>query len=303
MSEALRRNASRGLALVGLALFAFLVWRFGWRTLLDHISSARADMLAAMLGLTLLGFWLRAWKWRIAMGPDADAVRMFFLAKVLGSWTPGRVGELSPLLLREHRSLRMGAWIVADRIIEIWLTLAFGLAGLWAVSAVDPVLASALAALFAAGTIAMWWLARAESPPASDGAGWLARAWRLLHALRGEARHWGSKAAPIVLLTLTAKAADIIAVMCLCRAFGYAAGFLLVAAARCAHALVSALPLTPDATGVPYLAQAALLHREAGMPLDVLTAALALEALLIYGALHLSAAAALWRAPRNKDSK
>jgi len=106
-----------------------------------------------------------------------------------------------------------------------------------------------------------------------------------------------------VLLTLTAKATDIIAVMCLCRAFGYAAGFLLVSAARCAHALVSALPLTPDATGVPYLAQAALLHREAGMPPEVLTAALALEALLIYGALHASAAAALWRTHQNKDQK
>ncbi|MBI1318165.1 MAG: hypothetical protein GC168_04330 [Candidatus Hydrogenedens sp.] len=298
MSEFLHRHGSRLLACMGVGLLGVLVWRFGWRTLLAELAAADPVLLAAMVLLTVTGFWMRAWKWRIALGPGTDAVRVFFLAKVLGSWTPGRAGELGPLLMRRHRSLRMGAWIVADRCIEVWMTLGFGAFGLLGLRMLDVRVSTSIAAGFLLLTVLAMVLSRVDfGAQDAQFAGRWARAGRLLHALRGEARDLGSKSMPIVFITAFAKASDVAAVMCLCRAFGYDAGFLLVSAARCAHALVSAVPLTPDASGVPYLAQAALLHREAGMPLDVLTAALALEALLIYAVLHASAAVVLWRAP------
>jgi len=284
--------------LAGLLLLAGLVNYFGWGDLYRRLAETRPIPLAAMGTLILSGFWTRAWKWRYALGAGNNGIGLFFLAKMAGNWSPGRVGELAPLLLGPHRTPRVAAWILADRAIEIAFTLWLGLLGLAALGdllwpgAIAMILVTGLG-LFMGRTL----LRRQEAPgleglPAPQTIRGHAQRWARL--LYHEIRLLGRNKLPgILLITLAAKLTDIYTVVFLCRAFGYDASFLLVCAARCAHALVSGVPVTPDATGVPYMAAGYVLRQYAGIPAATLTAALALEAGVINLLLWLSSMAGL----------
>lgn len=279
----------------GMLLLATLVWHFGWASLRSAIQDADPGILAGMTLLILLGFWIRAVKWAYALPETKGAFTLFFLAKVGGNWTPGRLGELAPLLLREHRNAPMLAWLLADRVIEVAFTLWLGGLGLHALGLLG--LPTTLLVLFGGPVLA----GVAVIPimrfrfPAEPEHPLRARVYQGLARLRDALLPIASRLPLVLLLTAVAKGTDIYAVMLLCRAFGYDASFLLVAAARCAHALVAAIPATPDATGVPFVAAAWLLHEYAGIPFPVLTAALALELLLINAVLHLSFLLSSWR--------
>ena len=269
---------------VGLVLLTFLGWRFGFRNLAGLIQGAAPVPLLLMAALIVAGFWIRAWKWHYALGRGQQGVLLFFLAKTAGNWTPGRAGELAPLLLQRHRNARVAAWIGLDRVVEIAWTLGLGVLGVAALGMLPLPLAVGLVAIAALlSGLAWWWCARAgeSQAPANATGTWRERLGRLVARLREELALFGRKMPLIMLLTATAKLTDVYAVILLCDAFGYGVSFLLVCAARCAHGLVSAIPLTPDATGVPFVAAAWLLHEQAGVPYDTLTAALGLEVLAI----------------------
>lgn len=287
-----RRLRRWAFPLAGFALFAVVVWRLGWTELLDALRGAQAAPLLWMLVPIVAGFWIRALKWRHALGPREHAIRLFFLAKVGGHWTPARLGELAPLLLKAHRSGRVAAWILADRALEVFFTLWLGAIGLHAMGMVSPVVALAIALggfpLLAVAALVLC-LPMAAPPEGDDAAeAWRMRLWRMAHALRGEVRALGARAPAITGLTLVAKLTDFWAVVLLCRAFGHEISTLLAAAARCAHGLVSAIPLTPDATGVPFVAAAWVLHTYAAIPYATLATALALELAVITLVLHAS---------------
>ncbi len=304
-------NAARSTArwkkylfLVGLGFAALLLWHFGWESIAGRISGANRASLGWMTLLILAGFWIRAWKWRYALGPGQSAVAIFFLAKVAGNWTPGRVGELSPLLLQRHRSAGLATWIAADRMLEIVFTLALGLAG---VAALGLLPLPVTAGLAAAGLVlaAAAYLRRKTALLDALQTRWQdkplpARALGLLRECQAELKLLGAKAPIIGAATALAKITDVYTVVLLCQAFGYDASFLLVCAARCAHALVSGIPVTPDATGIPFIAAAYLLHQEAGIPYETLTAALGLELLIINLVLY---ANFLLAAPQLRASK
>lgn len=292
-----RRPWSRYFFLVGLAFFAFLVWHFGWRDLLETLLSARLGPLIWMTVLIFAGFWIRAWKWRYALGPRRNAVGLFFLSKMGGNWTPGRVGELAPLLLRRHRNIRVTAWILADRVIEVALTLLLGLLGVAVLALIPLPGIVALTGLALAGVLAfaaLLWFAGRLGPHrgAQTQPTWRGRVLTVFLQLREELLLLGGKTPIIVLVTLIAKATDLYAVVLLCAAFGFHVSFLLACAARCAHAIVAAAPITPDATGVPFVAAAYVFHEYAGMPGETLTAAFALEVAVINLALCISFLAA-----------
>jgi hypothetical protein len=281
------------LFVAGLALVVFLVWWFGWESLRDQVLAARPWPLAGMCVLILAGFWIRAWKWRYALGVGQQGIGLFFLAKMAGNWSPGRVGELSPLLLSRHRTPQVAAWIVADRVIEVASTLFLGLLGavllglapgwmLVVMCLVFAVLAGMTVWLLLSPGLIARWLPRVSEASRRH------RALQLLLEVHGEFRALGLKIPVIVVYTAIGKLTDIYAVVLLCAAFGYNVPFLLVCAARCAHALVAGIPVTPDATGVPYIAAAYLIHTHAGMPGEALTAALALEVAVINLLLWLS---------------
>ncbi|MBI2423142.1 MAG: flippase-like domain-containing protein [Candidatus Hydrogenedentes bacterium] len=281
----------RYLWVAGALLFSLLLAHFGWENLWQALKTAQPGLLLWMTALIVAGFWIRAWKWRFALGPGEPGIALFFVAKLAGNWTPGRAGEFSPLLFRQHRNAQVAVWILSDRLLEVYLTLAFGLAGLHALNLTAPALVWAGGLVWLLGAaVFLWvlyrvdwtWGAAAESP------GLTRRIAIAMEALQRELRLLRGRFLAVLGLTLLAKATDIWAVMLLCAAFGYDAAFLLVCAARCAHALVSAIPVTPDATGIPFVAAAYVLHVYAGIPYAVLTVALGMEVAIINGVLWCS---------------
>jgi uncharacterized protein (TIRG00374 family) len=286
-SESVRRSGKgRWFFVVGLILLTALGWHFGFRDLGALLRGAKPAPLAIMTLLIIAGFWIRAAKWRYALGSGQQGILLFFLAKTAGNWTPGRAGELAPLLLKRHRNARVAAWIGLDRVVEVAWTLGLGLAGVASLGLVAPwawipVGLIALALL----VVTFWGLKRGSQTgqlvTGKEKNDWRARLVSVLRKIRLELFLFARKMPVILALTLVAKLTDVYAVVYLCDAFGYSAGLLLVCAARCAHGLVSAIPVTPDATGVPYVAAAWFLHQYAGIPFETLTAALALEAITI----------------------
>ena len=109
----------RHLWVVGVLVLIVVTWRAGWRDILGAMQGADPRLLGAVVVVEGVSVWVRAAKWRVVLGAHRHSVRVFFLSKAAGNWSPGRVGELSPLLIKEHRTARMGAWIVVDRLLEI----------------------------------------------------------------------------------------------------------------------------------------------------------------------------------------
>lgn len=275
----------RYLFLVGLALVTALGWHFGWENLAQLIRGASPLDLGLMTLLIVAGFWIRAWKWHYALGPGQQGIRLFFIAKTAGNLTPGRAGEFAPLLLRGHRNARVAAWIGLDRIVEVLWTLGLGFLGAAAIGLVPWWLVVGGGAVGLVTLIIAWrFLGRSPlSDPASsdDATTWRQKGWATLQTVRKELLRFGPTLPVVMVTTAIAKVTDVYAVIFLCAAFEHTASFLVVCAARCAHALVSAVPVTPDATGVPFIAAAWCLNTYSAIPYDTLTAALGLEVLVI----------------------
>lgn len=289
--ERTARPWGRYLFLVGLALLTTLGWHFGWRNLGALIAGATWPELVLMTLLIVAGFWIRAAKWHYALGSGQQGIRLFFIAKTAGNLTPGRAGELAPLLLKQHRNARVAAWIGLDRLVEVAWTLGLGLVGGAAIGLAPwwIVGLSGCGALLALALgwrgLQQGWLRFNDGESLPDQSAWRIRLGRVANTVRDELVLFAGKLPLIMISTAAAKVTDIYAVILLCRAFGYDASFLLVSAARCAHALVSAVPVTPDATGVPFIAAAWCLNTYAAIPYDTLTAALGLEVIVINGIL------------------
>ncbi len=301
LRQFLRQWFPRVLLFTGIVLLVYLVQHFGWRELWNTATSASPGWLLVMAIVTQLSLWLRVYKWRMVLGPEGAAARLFFLAKVAGTWTPGRLGEFAPLMLGEHRNVRVAAWILTDRVMEVWMTVAFGIVGAVFIpqlrqafgslgTALVPVLGisylHAIALLVALSPVVGLGMVFLYSPPKPDGhAG---RLVKLVHVLHDELRLLGRKTPLLVFISAAAKALDMWAIVALFHAFGEWVGFWLAGTARLAHALVSASPVTPDTTGVPYVAAAALIHDQTGIAYATLTAAISLEILIVYSLLHLN---------------
>lgn len=294
----LTRYRSRALIAFGIAVYAGVVWYLGWENVARALRSADGAGLFMAAGLLLAGNWLRALKWRYALDAGNEAFGLYFMSKASAEWTPGRLGEFAPLLLRRHRTSRMMAWIALDRVIEIAATLALGLTGAVIVGLL-PVgvgIGVVVAGLVAGGFI----IALGPSisvREADDVVTNFQRLRRFIVALIAEAKSFRAKLPLAAVLTLAPKVIDLAAVAVLFAAFGYAPGFWLLAAAKCALAAVAFFPLTPLATGLPHLTQASLLHHAAGIPSADLAAAIGVEVAMVSGLLWTSFAVAslLWR--------
>ena len=76
-----------------------------------------------------------------------------------------------------------------------------------------------------------------------------------------------------IAITVATKCSDLWAVCLVFLSFGYTVAFALAATAKCALAIVSFIPITPLATGLPHLTQAGLMNHVAGIPGEALAAA------------------------------
>lgn len=271
-----------GLWAVGIAIYVGCVSYIGWDRLRAAIAGVDLWWFALMTGVTVAALWIRAVKWRLVLGKGSNAVGVFFLSKAAGEWSPGRLGELSPLLIRKHRHARMAAWIVVDRILEMAVTVGLGVAGLVLLRTPNRTLMLVLAFGIGAGLILSlylltrrsFFLAIAERFAEGSKARRIAWAFAQVSSAIVDLR---SKLTVPAIITIVAGGLDVWAGMLLYQSFGWPVSFALIATAKGVHAITSAVPFTPNATGVPYLTTAVLIHEVGGVPSDVLAAAIALS--------------------------
>ncbi len=278
-----------GLVCLAVAVYGGVLWYVGWERIGTALSEVDLRWLAPMVFLEISGLWLRAGKWRYALGPGMGSMNLFFLSKAAGMWTPGRLGELSPLFLPRYRSHKVASWIIVDRGTEAACTMGLGLAGVALLGLVPLRWLIGLTAGFCIWASFGYYmvfirkLAHKDSVSTHAPTTLMQRLRRLDLLMRTEIRALHGKLPVVIFATLGLTFTDMLAATFLFRGFGYPIEWPLMAAARCAHAIVAALPFAPDASGLPYLTQAALLHREASVPPATLAAALALEMAILYG--------------------
>jgi len=298
------RSFTAFLWIVGVCVYAAFIVYIGWRPIVESLTRVQAMPLALMVLVTIAALWVRVLKWRAALGPDADASRLFWLSKAAGEWSPGRIGELSPLLLDRYRTPRVAAWIVVDRAFEIACTLSLGVAGVILVQTSSKAALIGSAALIAAAMVfALLLLSWRElfehlRVRTSEGSR-LNRLFRFLAETSSEVAALRSRSALPLAITLVAGLADVWAGMLLFAAFGHNVTFAVMAAVKGLHAITSAIPITPNATGIPYLTAAILLHEVAHVPSEVLAAAIALSVAISNIIFWVSASAALATFRRN----
>jgi hypothetical protein len=233
----------------------------------------------AVLALTTAA---RVLKWRYALGSGKRAAALFFLSKSVGMWSPAKVGELAPLAFREHRTPAVAAWIVTDRVVEASATLGTGLAGLVLLGATGAAQLAELGAMAAVlvvvpvllvtRTAFFEWLEKRFTT-----GGRLRRLAGFVAEVSREVRRYRTRLPVTTLITLGVKAGDLAVPVLLYRGLGYRLSFPLSAAMRSAHAALSAVPVTPDATGVPFTAAAKVINHFGGIPYEAVFVAMVLE--------------------------
>ncbi len=267
---------------IGVSFYITVIWLVGWERLADAVRGATLWPMAAMFALMIAGQVLRSLKWRYALGPGQHAFRAFAVSKVGGEWSPGRVGEFAPLMFARHRSTRVAAWIVADRVFEMAATLGIGIAGLLLIRAANRgYMLAAVTGVLALVAIGLALLTRRRwidaiarrLPPDSR-----ARRYALLLVGVSEELLTFARSAPVLFsVTLVAGVIDLAVGYSLYLAFGFAVPFAVLAAAKGLHAVTSAIPITPNATGIPYFAAAALLHEVGGVSPGALAASVGIS--------------------------
>ena len=267
---------------IGVSFYIAVILLVGWERLADAMRGVTLGPMAAMFALMIAGQVIRALKWRFALGPGQHAFRAFAVSKAGGEWSPGRVGEFAPLMFARHRSTRVAAWIVADRVFEMAATLGIGIAGLLLIRAANRgYMLSAVAGVLLAVVIGLvlltrrnWIASLAQRLPAESRA----RRYALLLVGVSEELLTFARSAPILFsVTLAAGAIDLAVGYSLYMAFGFSVPFAVLAAAKGLHAVTSAIPITPNATGIPYFAAAALLHEVGGVSPGALAASVGIS--------------------------
>lgn len=280
---ALRRvSHMRYLWLIGLTLYLAFILYIGLGKMAGAFASIDFRMLLGMILVTACSMWIRAVKWRIVLGKGRNAIGLYFVSKLGGEFSPGRVGELAPLLLPKHRTSRIGAWIVLDRLMESGATVGLGILGLLFLGLRDinllVLFCTAIVILIICPLIALTrrnvflWV---ESKTHEGSL--INRGAHLMVRISTEIFELGRILPVALCMTLFTTSLDLVASMFLYLCFGYHVTFALLAVVQCAHGLTTIIPLTPNATGVPYLVAAGLLYEIGGVPKEALAASVAVS--------------------------
>lgn len=278
---------------VGLLVYVAAVYFTDGASVIASLRAVHPGWVAALFAILMAGQWLRAYKWRVVLGPGKQAIGVHFLSKLGGNYTPGRIGEFAPLFLREHRSAALAAWIAADRILEILCTLIFGIGGVAAIGlSQGPALIVLVVGLGIGCTLFIvflghpaWVNAVARILPACGRL-------QLIHdALRAVQQAYGAirpRMPVAAFITIVAAAIDIAAGLTLFMAFGYALPFMLFAGIKCLYAIVAAIPWAPPASGLPMLSAAAVIHEAGNVPESVIIAAVGVNVVVTQAVFWLS---------------
>jgi hypothetical protein len=260
-----------------------VVGSLGWDKIRTALVSVRWPILLAMVVVDIGALWTRALKWRYVTGPGKGAIGLFFMAKAAGNWSPGRFGELLPVLLPAHRNAFTAGWIVFDMLLEILTTLTVGTTGLLFYRGVAFSTRYIVAlSCFALVIVSMLWVITRKELLArlaqTAGRGHrLKRVLSIAALVSAEVVTLKSKLPMILSLTALAMALELGGNILLYAAFGWTVPLAAIAMAKCAHGLVAAVPFTPSISGVPYLAVGVLLNQAVGVPSQTLAVAMAMK--------------------------
>lgn len=292
------RRAKRYLFIaMGFAVYLCAVWFIGWQKIRDALAGADPRFVALAAMLTGAGAVTRMWKWRRALGAQRHSLGLYFLSRSGGVWSPARVGEFLPLLWKRHRNARVAAWILFDRVLEVIVTLAFGLVGLAFVRLLPlGAFAAVAAATVLAAAFGVYALTRRElldriaaRAPAESR---LRAVLIGLSGTSGEIRAYLHRPLGLAGLTVAAKVFDVYSVVLIFHALHVDVRFTLIAAAKCALALVSYVPITPMTTGIPHAVQGWMMFESAGVRPETVVASVGIEAGIMFLVFGISAAAA-----------
>jgi SAM-dependent methyltransferase len=271
--------------LIGLVLYGCAVAYIGWAPLRDSLAAVRLPWLLSMGALMLVSLWLRAMKWRWALGPNQSAAGLFFLSKAAGGYSPARIGELAPLLIPRHRTPRLAAWIVLDRLLETGATVGLGIAGCIALGLPQRAMGAVFAAALILLVVLPFYLLTRRAL-FERAAGWFPnestprRLCMTVASVSDEIRSFRAMLPIAGAWSAACTMLDLAVGMLLYYSFGYAVPFSLLAVVQCAHGIASAVPFLPNATGGPYLVAAGLLYKFAAIPEGVLATAVGINVAL-----------------------
>src|SRR5277367_4748676 len=121
-----RRIASFAIrAAIGIAIIAFILWRYDLRTVFKLLTHERIGCFAGAIAIYLAGQALSAWRWRIlaALGgivaPYREFLGWYFIGMFTNLFIPGVVGgDAARAFYLGRRSGRLGAAVasvIADR--------------------------------------------------------------------------------------------------------------------------------------------------------------------------------------------
>lgn len=259
--------------LFGAAIYVAFLLYVGADRVYDALVAADKRLIAAFAFLQFSALWFRILKWRVALG--TRSAQPFILSKLGGNLTPARIGEFSPLLIKGHRSARMGAWIILDRLLEVSATLTFGLIavltlGAGARSTLLLWVAGLLVCVASVGALftrrSMW----ADLAQRHREHRLISRMTNAMAQVSDEFVAFGREAPLLWFMTLVATATDIVVGILVLASLGHWLSFNMLALTQIIHTLTSALPITPNATGIPYAAAGAFLHEAANVPIEIL---------------------------------
>ena len=270
--------------LVGVLILVVLIKQVGFGTMWRTLRQVDLRFVIVLMLMEICSEWTRALKWRYVLGRNSQAIGLFFISKAAGNFSPGRVGELSPLALSRHRTPRVAAWIVVDRLLETTTTLVLGGIGLLAIGNVVPGLLSSVAVascflivvpvLIITRRGLFEWLAGH-----THEGGRLYRMAMFFEEITGEVRALTGKLPVASILTVMPKLLDVGVWVGSYWAFGGAAhiSYALGAVCMCLIGLVSALPVTPILTGVPHAAAGTVVSGVAGVSAAAVVSATGLQ--------------------------
>lgn len=128
-SRSTRHLHSVALALVGLALLLFFFKDADFAAIAESLSAAEGWLIALAIGLTMVSYLVRAFRWRYLLAPvGRPRLRMCFETTVIGFMVnflvpPGRLGELArPYLLARREGLSASstfATVFLERVLDL----------------------------------------------------------------------------------------------------------------------------------------------------------------------------------------
>ncbi|MBI4181422.1 MAG: flippase-like domain-containing protein [Candidatus Aenigmarchaeota archaeon] len=133
-------KASRFLPLIGLAIFAYLLWSIDLGKLAASFLSLDPLLFLAALGLSVVAIALKAVKWQVIIRsyglpfPFREALRGWLVGFAIGLVTPGKIGDFArAYYLKERANMgRALTTVVVDRLADILILFLLAAIGLTA---------------------------------------------------------------------------------------------------------------------------------------------------------------------------